>query len=163
MFAKVIIDQDAKAIDKVFEYIIPDNLAVVPGMRVYVGFGSRTVQGFVIEVSEKCDFDESKLKKIISIIDEQPAIKKEMLEVMKFMVKKFHLKQASILRLFIPAEMREGKVKELFEKIYSLSNKEINIVKNAKQQLAIVDFLKEHGEGSSVYLNGTFGNGAVRD
>ncbi len=162
MFAKVIIDQDAKAIDKVFEYIIPDNLAVVPGMRVYVGFGSRTVQGFVIEVSEKCDFDESKLKKIISIIDEQPAIKKEMLEVMKFMVKKFHLKQASILRLFIPAEMREGKVKELFEKIYSLSNKEINIVKNAKQQLAIVDFLKEHGEGSSVYLNGTFGNGAVR-
>lgn len=162
MFAKVIIDQDAKAIDRVFEYIIPENLNVMPGMRVYVGFGPRTLQGFVIEVGETCEFDRSKLKKIISIVDEKPAIKPEMLECMKFMVKKFHLKQASILRLFIQAEMREGKVKELFEKFYSLSGVEVKIPQNAKQQLGIIEFLKKHGECGSVYLNTTFGNGAVR-
>ena len=38
-----------------------------------------------------------------------------MLELMRFMAEKNHLKLASILRLFLPAEMREGKVKELFD------------------------------------------------
>lgn len=63
MFAKVIIDQDAKALDKIFEYIIPDNLDIDVGMRVYVPFGNRVLQGFVIGVEETCEYDENKLKR----------------------------------------------------------------------------------------------------
>ncbi len=163
MFAKVIIDQDAKALDKVFEYIIPETLNVCPGMRVFVQFGSRILQGFIVEVSSDCDYDKTKLKNIISLVDTYPAIKPEMLEVMKFMADKFHLKLASILRLFIPAEMREGKVRELFERFFSINeNIEINISKNAKKQLAVIEYLKEKGQTSSVILNDVFGNSAVK-
>ena len=121
MFGEVIIDQDARALDKVFEYVIPDGMEIEPGQRVYLPFGNRTLQGFVIKVKNDCDYDKTKLKKIISKIDEYRAIKPEMLELMKFMAKKNHLTLASILRLFIPSEMREGKVKELFQTFIELS------------------------------------------
>ena len=118
MFAEIIIDQDAKALDRVFEYIIPDYLNLSVGMRVYIPFGKRIMQGYVIKIKDNCNYDRSKLKEIISKIEDFSAIKKEMLELMQFMAEKNHLKLASILRLFLPAEMREGKVKELFKTFY---------------------------------------------
>ena len=92
MFAKVIIDQDAKALDKVFEYVIPQEYEINVGERVYVPFGNRVLQGYVIEISEDCEYDKTKLKAIISSIDEQPVIKQELLSLMNFMVNKNHLK-----------------------------------------------------------------------
>ena len=83
MFAKVIIDQDAKALDRVFEYIIPDEMKVEKGMRVVVPFGGRTLQGFVVDKCDKCDYDESKLKKIISPIEDFSAIKPQLLHLME--------------------------------------------------------------------------------
>lgn len=163
MFAEIIIDQDAKALDKVFEYKIPDDMKVNIGMRVYVPFGKRILQGYVVDIKQTCDYEEGKIKKIISCIEDFSAIKQEMLEVMKFMAEKNHLKLASILRLFLPAEMREGKVKELFETYYSLSGKEeFKLSKSAIKQKAIIDYLKENNRVSSVELGEKFGYSAIK-
>ena len=138
MFAKVIIDQDAKALDRVFEYIVPEDIDAHAGNRVYVPFGNRILQGYIVELSDSCEYDQSKLKKIISLIDDFVVIKSEHLALMNFMAEKNHLKLASILRLFLPSEMREGKVKELFETRYFLDRK-VDFVpsKSAKKQQEI--------------------------
>ena len=162
MFAEIIIDQDAKALDRVFEYIIPEELEVSIGMRVYVPFGSRILQGYIINIKNTCEYEERKLKKIISKIEDFSAIKSEMLQLMHFMADKNHLKLASILRLFLPAEMREGKVKELFETYYSLSENEIKLSKNAKKQHEIVEYLKSYGKTSSSDLGEKFGYSAIK-
>lgn len=162
MYASVIIDQDAKALDKEFEYIVPEDMQITLGMRVIVPFGARMLQGFVVDLKETCDYDASKLKKISLAVEDFACIKSEMLELMKFMARKYHLKLASILRLFLPSEMREGKVKELFATNYKLSGKEINLSKNAKKQQEIVDFLKEQGLASSAVLSAKFGMSAVK-
>ena len=91
MFAQIIIDQDAKALDKVFEYIVPQDMQLDVGSRVYVPFGNRILQGYVVGVSNECEYDQGKLKKIISKVDEFVAIKREMLDLMNFMAKKNHL------------------------------------------------------------------------
>ena len=83
MFAEVIIDQDVKAIDKTFDYRKPENLDLKVGMRVFVPFGKRVVQGYVVELKDKTEYDESKVKSIISAIEDFSAIKSEMLEVMR--------------------------------------------------------------------------------
>ena len=83
MYGEVIIDQDAKAIDRVFEYIIPQGLNVAEGMRVLLPFGRRVVQGFLIKIKDTTDFDQSKLKAIIAPVDDFACIKAEMLELMK--------------------------------------------------------------------------------
>lgn len=162
MFAEIIIDQDAKALDRVFEYIIPEEMKINIGMRVYVPFGSRILQGYVIGIKENCDYDQNKLKKIISKIEDFSAIKSEMLSLMRFMAEKNHLKLASILRLFLPAEMREGKVKEIFETYYKLNEIDINLSKNAKKQQEIVEFLKENGKTASSILAEKYGYSAIK-
>lgn len=161
MFAKVIIDQDAKALDKTFEYIIPDDMKIERGMRVTLPFGRRILQGFVVDVSDKCDYDERKLKSIISCVDDFPAIKPQLLNLMNFMAKKNYLTLASVLRLFIPSEMREGKAKPLFETYYFLTGREGKINARAKNQLAIIERLK-NGEEKSTTLAQEFGYATIK-
>ena len=146
MFAKIIIDQDAKALDKVFEYRVPDEMSVQVGERVMVPFGSRNLQGFIVDLSEKCEYDESKVKEISSKIEDFAVIKKEMLSLMVYMSEKLHLKLASILRLFLPSEMRTDKVKELIVKTVTLAPNFQMPSQRAKKQLEVVEFLKENGE-----------------
>ena len=161
MFAKVIIDQDAKALDREFEYKIPENMEVKQGQRVLLPFGNCTLQGFVIETSDECDYDEKKLKFITSKIEDYQVVKPELLQVMKFMVKKNHLKLASILRLFIPSEMREGKVHEIFERSLSLCASEFTFPKNAKKQIECFEYLKQSKTEKITKLKQMFGDSAV--
>lgn len=162
MYAEVIIDQDAKAIDRVFEYIIPQGLDVAEGMRVRLPFGKRVVQGFIIKIKDQTEFDQSKLKAIIEPVDEFACIKTEMLELMKYMAIKNHLTYASILRLFITSQMREGKVKPLFVSYYSLAKEDFVLPKSAKKQLEIVQFIKEKNRSCSASELADFGYGVLK-
>lgn len=161
MFAQIIIDQDAKALDKVFEYKVPDGMDVKEGMRVIVPFGKRDLQGFVVGLNENCQYDEQKIKPIKEKVEDFSAIKKEMLMLMKYMAEKNHLKLASIIRLFLPAEMREGKVRELFETFYSLSGTEVSVGKSAHKQQALIEYLKSEKSASSSELCEKFGRSAL--
>ncbi len=163
MYAEVIIDQDAKALDRVFEYIVPQGMPARVGMRVIVPFGARYIQGFIVALKDSCDYDEKKLKPIKSLVEDFSAIKSEMLSLMKFMAEKYHLKLASILRLFLPSEMREGKVKELFITKYTLNSEvDITLSKTAKKQQEAIDYLKENISATSVELNEKFGASSIK-
>lgn len=157
MFAKIIIDQDAKALDKVFEYKIPQDMSVEVGERVIVPFGNRYLQGFIVGFEETCQYDESKLKFIERKIENFAVIKKEMLELMFHMADKLHLKLASILRLFLPSEMRTDKVKELLVRFVKLSENFILPSARAKKQLEIIYFLQENGKQKFSEVSEKFG------
>ena len=157
MFAKIIIDQDAKALDRVFEYSVPQDMTVEVGERVIVPFGKRNLQGFIVGLEEKAEFDESKIKPILQRIDGFAVIKKEMLSLMFFMADKLHLKLASILRLFLPSEMRTGQVKELIVRYVKLAENFQSPSARAKKQLEIVKFLKDNGRQKFADASAKFG------
>ncbi len=163
VFASVVIDQDAKALDKVFDYVVPANLDVKTGMRVFVPFGGRTLQGFVVDLKNTSSVPANKLKSIYSCVENFSVIKPEMTKLMKFMCDEFHLRQTSVLRLFLPSEIREGKVRELFEKYVSLGNNiDKNALKRAKKQLEIVEFLEKEQKVKLSVLKEKFGDSAVK-
>ena len=110
--AEVIVDITNSQVDKIFDYEI-DEMGKV-GMRVLVPFGSRVIQGFIINIKDNTTVEKSKLKKVISFVDDYVVIKEELIKLMCFMVKKYHLRYADCLRLFIPSEMRSESVKPLF-------------------------------------------------
>ncbi len=143
-FANVIIDQDAKALDREFVYVIPDDLPVSLGERVVVPFGGRVLEGFVVDITDKTDYDISKIKAIIRTVDGFAVIKKEMLSLMHYMADNLHLKLASILRLFLPSEMRTGKVKELKVRYVKLKSEDVILPKNARKQAEVLEFLKNN-------------------
>ncbi len=161
MFAKIIIDQDAKALDKVFEYQIPDDMQVAVGERVIVPFGSRNLQGFIVDICDSCSYDEDKVKPILQKIENFSVIKKEMLELMKYMAEKLHLKLASILRLFLPSEMRTDKVKELVVRYVKLAPEFEMPSARAGKQLQIVGFLQENQSQKFADVSNMFGYAAL--
>ena len=54
MIAEVVVDIKNKAVNKVFDYLVPEELrdVIQSGVRVLVPFGPRTVMGFVISLKE---------------------------------------------------------------------------------------------------------------
>ena len=60
--AKVIVDVPTRQTDRFFDYFIPPELEVQPGMRVVVEFGQRQVTGFIVNIVRKTDFPVSYMK-----------------------------------------------------------------------------------------------------
>lgn len=158
MIAKVIVDISNSEVDKIFDYLIPSNFELSVGDRVLVPFGSRSIEGFCIKIT---DYSEGNftLKPIIKKLDEKPLIKKEMLELADFMREKFYLRFVDVLRLFIPSKLRGNKVKALQREYCTLAGDTESlkslISPRAKSQLAIIDRLKDGGEYLTV-LNTEF-------
>ena len=120
MFAEVIVDIAAAEVDRVFDYGCGE-LDIKRGVRVTVPFGRMTVEGFVIGLKEHTDVPEGKLKDVISVLDAHPIITEEMFGLLDYMVARMHLLKVDVLRLFIPAAMRGGRVRELTRQYARLS------------------------------------------
>ena len=51
-YAQVVVDLSAEAVDRRFTYAVPEGMAVTPGQLVAVPFGPRTLEGFVVSLSD---------------------------------------------------------------------------------------------------------------
>ncbi len=108
MVAEVVVDISNSEVDKVFDYLIPNDLDIKVGMRVAVNFAGRKIEGFVMKIKEHSDFD--KLKEISSVLDDEVLIVPELMEMIGFLRSRYHLRYADILRLYVPSALRSGKV-----------------------------------------------------
>ena len=111
MYAEIIVDIASEQVDRVFTYLVPDTLDIQPGMRVRVPFGPREKEGFVIRLKETPDYDESKIKPVLAALEPYPALLPELMELAWEIRAKCHCPLCEALRLMLPAEMREGRVK----------------------------------------------------
>ena len=111
MIAEVIVDITSSEVDRIFDYETGD-LSAVSGSRVCVPFGNRKIEGIVMAVKSATDVPPGKLKSIISVQDDFPALTKEALELVRYLSEKYRVSKALALRLFLPSEMRRGKVAE---------------------------------------------------
>ena len=119
MVAEVIADISNSEIDRIFDYEI-GSLEIGAGFRVLVPFGRFETEGYVVAVKEKSEYPN--LKPIIRALDDKAVISEEMLALMDYMTDRYHLRKADVLRLFIPAQMRGGRVKELTVKYARLAD-----------------------------------------
>ena len=170
MIASVIVDIAHSEVDRIFDYILPDELSELgAGFRVLVPFGIRDTEGYIIGLKETSDYDNSKLKKIKAALDPYPAVLPEMLEVMEYMTRRYHLKKVDTLRLFIPSEMRRSRVKELFQAFvyiapqYANVNIEQIIPARSKAQREIFEYLIEAGRAPQAEINRDFSAAALRN
>ena len=111
MYAEIIVDIASEQVDRVFTYAVPDTLEVRPGMRVRVPFGPREKEGFVIRLKEQADYDERKIKPILSALEPYPALLPELMDLAWEIRARCHCPLCEALRLMLPAEMRGGRVK----------------------------------------------------
>ncbi|MDY6367866.1 MAG: primosomal protein N' [Clostridia bacterium] len=165
MFADVIVDVNHSEVDKVFEYSCPSDEIEV-GMRVKVPFGNSLTEGIVIALKNSSNFPESKVKSIISVI-ESPVLTDETLALTEFMRKKYYCTRASVLRLFLPSEMRKGKIKEKFISKIKISRQIFEndfeaLGKTAKKQREALLFLACGDEFFLSEITEKFGTSAIK-
>ena len=103
--AKVAVENTAYSFDMLFEYSVPDFLCseILPGMRVLVPFGTSSKKrvGIVFAVN-KADNSEKKLKKIDSILDDEPLLSFEMLKTANFIHERCFCTYFEACKMFLP-------------------------------------------------------------
>lgn len=164
---RVIVDIASSLVDKIFDYLLPNDDIKI-GSRVYVPFGRIVKEGYLIDITDSTDYDTSKLKSIISTIDKIPVINPDELELAKFMKKKFNTGMCDALRLFLPSEMRNGKVHELIKTVCFIEDESkaklylSTIRKNATSIIGAIEYILEKGSASQTELNKKFNPSSIK-
>lgn len=145
-------------VDKIFEYSCGED--VKPGCRVKVPFGGRVIDGFVMGISGVSSYPAEKIKPLAGVYSEPPALVPECFSLMQSMAKRYRVPKAVCLRLFIPSEMRLGKVREVYRKRVKYTS-DITLSKSAVKQREFFDYLKLEKDVDYAIVCNQFGRGAV--
>ena len=102
MIAKIAVSAANFAIDKPYSYRIPENLPLQPGQRVTVPFGrgNRRCEGVVLAVEFG---DETKLKSVEQILDEEVLVSPYQLRLAAFVRERYFCTFYDALRTMLPA------------------------------------------------------------
>ena len=168
MIANVIVDILNSEVDRVFDYLIPDDMPVAVGDRVLLPFGNRKIEGYVLSVSDTTDCDETKLKPIIKRMDEFPIIKPELINLVFDLKTLLHLRLVDGVRLVVPSQIRSGKVNKIEKRVLHLNPDEAivdeyfaQIRANAKNEIGAINYLKSNAEADFSKLSKMFSNSTI--
>ena len=142
MYAKVIIEIGVKNVDKMFTYIVPDNMKedIKVGCRVKVKFGSMVLEGFVLELTNTIDKIDYELKEIIELVDKIPILNKEMLELGKKIQEITLCSLISAYQVMLPKALKASIKTNINTKLirYAVSNRKdmelITYIENTKYE-----------------------------
>ena len=162
MIAEVIVDVLNSNVDKIFDYKLAPDSDISVGYRVLVPFAGRNIDGYVINLKETSDFDDSKLKYVIKKLDAQPLLSAKMVQLCFFMKEKFYLRLADCIRLFLPPEIRKGYAEKVERVVLFAGGDVSKISSRATSQLKIYQYMSEKGAEKLTVLNDKFSPPAVK-
>lgn len=166
MYGKVIIDIASSLVDKVFDYKLEQDISV--GSRVLVPFGNQIKEGYLVEITDTVNYSADKIKSIIKPLEDFPVIKPDQFKLAEFLKKQYNIGLCDAIRLFLPSEMRSGKVKDLMVKIAFIEDESLaknylsSVRKNATKIIAVLNYLLNVGSDTTANINNKFGNGALK-
>ena len=108
IIAEVIVDVAAYPVDRPFDYLVPTEMndLIEIGCRVKVPFGPRNVLGFVIGLKNETDVPLTKIKPIAQLLDIEPVLTNEMLQLAKWLKNETICYEIDALQVMIPSALR---------------------------------------------------------
>ena len=155
MLASVLIQYSVKSLNKVFDYIVPDELSNIirVGHKVKVPFASKEVEGFVLEIHNNKDND-LEYKSIIEIQDSDFYLNDELLKLGKYMSNTLLCNLISCYQAMLPKALKASiktNINKKTETKVSL-NKDADIDtyilehKRNKKEIELLNYLKDREE-----------------
>lgn len=116
MFADIFIENNFQKIDKLYTYIVKDD--VQPGMRVLVNFGKSYRVGIVLFLHENYSGNHlEKLKEIHSVLDDEPIISQDLIKLGLWMKERYLIGYSKAFSPILPpGNLQRIKKKILVEK-----------------------------------------------
>ena len=145
-------------LSRTFDYKLPEHLRSkiddqkpLPGMRVKVEFGRRSLIGLIVATNQGSEIAPEKLKDIIDIIDSSPIVPSALFELFIWAANYYQHPLGEALFTTLPSLLRKGepaipaciphwKLTELG------SNLEAKVLKRAPKQQALIDFIQQHSD-----------------
>ena len=132
-FADIIIDISHEAIDRTFQYLIPEELEgrIRVGTQVLIPFGrgNSIRTGYVVNLSDKAEFDESRMKEIDSIRTGGVEIESSLIELAAFIRERYGSTTIQALKTVMPIK----------EKVKGLVHKEVCLLVTREEALQYIE------------------------
>ena len=151
MYADIIVETKAKDVDQTFTYLIPVEFRnkIKVGVRVKVGFGRQTLEGFVVNIHNDYSGD-YELREILELIDSEPILNDEMLFIANEITKTTLCSKISAYQVMLPKALKANiKNKSNIKTIKLISLNKENDIKNyldnckyPKQREIILELMK---------------------
>ena len=111
-YANVIVDISLDKLDKTFQYRIPEGIQdlIQPGVQVDIPFGSRTLTGYVIEVTDDAEFDVAKTKELIGVHKGSVPIESQLIALAGWMRKNYGSTMNQALKTVLPIKKQTKQV-----------------------------------------------------
>lgn len=137
MVVGVLVQLSSQNIDKIFDYIVPNDLesSIKVGIRVLVPFGRQTLEGFVLEIKDNSDRD---LKEIYSILDRDIVLNDELLLLGKQIQKSTLSTLISAYQVMLPKALKAKAgvlVSKKYQTFYQLKDKSYLASSSAQEKI----------------------------
>lgn len=104
--ARVAVEKSALRFDKLFDYLVPEDLAerIKPGCRVLVPFGrsNQKMQALVFALTDSSEYGRN-CKAVFSLLDEEPLIGEEGFQLIEFLKQNTFCTYYDAVRVLLPA------------------------------------------------------------
>lgn len=116
-FANVIVDISHENVDRPFQYRIPDALMgeIGVGMAVMIPFGrgNKRIKGYVMEITNRVDYDEAKLKEVDSIVKDGISAQADSIRLAWWIKENYGSTMIAALKTVLPVKK---KIKQVVKK-----------------------------------------------
>lgn len=152
MFADIIVDIKHEKLDRIFQYRIPEWLKeeLNVGMEVVIPFGkgNRQTKGYVVGISETCDYDLSKVKEIEDISRNSVEIEAKLIALAAWMKEHYGGTMIQALKTVLPIKQKENaKIKKYVRLLLGKERAEAQLhyyqQKNQKARARLLEALLE--------------------
>lgn len=139
LYANIIVDITQEKLDRTFQYEIPANMqeTLQLGMVVKVPFGrgNRFIKGYVVSISQKCEYDPSKMKEICEIVTDGSDSESRLIALAAWIRENYGATMIQALKTVIPIK----------QKVKPKEKKQICLVmKRTEAQVKLEFYKKKH-------------------
>ena len=118
MYANIIVDISHEQLDRTFQYRVPKDMENIleVGSQVVIPFGkgNRRITGYVIELTEKAEFDENRIKEICSIEQQAVAVESQMIRLAAWIRHQYGSTMIQALKTVMPVKEKVKSVEKTF-------------------------------------------------
>lgn len=135
-YANIIIDISHEKLDKTFQYRIPPEMKdeITEGMQVIVPFGNRTIKGYVLELTDKAEFDTAKLKDIKAVDSNAMQIESQFIALAAWMRKNYGGTMNQALKTVIPIKEKAKEKKSRLVRLMLPFNEAASLLEELKRK-----------------------------
>ncbi len=110
LYAEVIVDIANSALDRGFHYAVPERLRdrVCVGATVSVPFGKsgRVVRGYVVDLTDKCEYDPEKIKPVMDVLTDEETAEARLVSLAVWISEHYACGMIQALRTVLPSRRK---------------------------------------------------------